>query len=55
VTLLLTFRQVGSIRFASGSILLAFGRPDLVVHTGRLSDQQRLDAVASSQIIPGRS
>ena len=55
VTLLLTFRKVGSIPFGSGSVLLAFRRPDLVVRTGRLSDRQRLDAVASSQIIPGRS
>lgn len=47
------FLKIGSVLYGSGYVLLAFLRSDLVVHTGWLTDQQLLDAVAVGQFTPG--
>lgn len=52
-TLAWIFLKIGSILFGSGYVLLAFVRADLVEHTGWLTDQQLLDAVAIGQFTPG--
>jgi chromate transporter len=51
--LFLIFLKIGAVLYGSGYVLLAFLRNDLVVHTGWLTNQQLLDAVAIGQFTPG--
>lgn len=48
----LSFLKIGSVLFGSGYVLLAFLRTEFVA-TGRLTEQQLLDAVAVGQFTPG--
>src|SRR5262245_59509935 len=47
------FLKVGSIRFGSGYVFVAFLQSDLVERWGWLTEQQLLDAVAVGQFTPG--
>ena len=48
----LSFLKIGSVLFGSGYVLLAFLQTEFVA-TGRLTEQQLLDAVAVGQFTPG--
>ncbi len=48
----LSFLKIGSVLFGSGYVLLAFLRSEFVA-TGRLTEQQLVDAVAIGQFTPG--
>ena len=48
----LTFLKIGSVLFGSGYVLLAFLQSEFV-DSGRLSEQQIIDAVAIGQFTPG--
>jgi chromate transporter len=53
VTLFLEFLKIGAVAFGSGYVLLAFLRPDLVLHLHWLTDRQLVDAVSVGQLTPG--
>ncbi|CAN5525315.1 chromate efflux transporter [soil metagenome] len=48
----LSFLKIGSVLFGSGYVLLAFLRTEFIA-SGRLTEQQLLDAVAVGQFTPG--
>ena len=51
-SIFLSFLKIGSVLFGSGYVLLAFLQTEFVA-TGRLTEQQLLDAVAVGQFTPG--
>lgn len=51
-SIFLSFLKIGSVLFGSGYVLLAFLRSEFVA-TGRLTEQQLVDAVAIGQFTPG--
>jgi chromate transporter len=52
-TLFVVFLKIGAVSFGSGYVLLAFLRPDVVLHLHWLSDRQLVDAVSIGQVTPG--
>jgi chromate transporter len=52
-SLFLYFVKIGSVLYASGYVLLAFLRTDLVAHWHWMTSAQLLDAVAVGQVTPG--
>jgi chromate transporter len=53
VKLGLIFLKTGSLLFGSGYVLFAFLEPELVHHTGWMTGQELLDAIAIGQFTPG--
>jgi chromate transporter len=51
-SIFLSFLKIGSVLFGSGYVLLAFLRSEFVA-TGRITEQQLVDAVAIGQFTPG--
>ncbi len=51
--LFLTFLKIGGTLYGSGYVILAFLRPDFVLHFHWLTDRQLLDAVSIGQFTPG--
>ena len=51
--LFLVFLKIGAVLYASGYVLLAFLRADLVVRLGWITERQLLDAVSAGQVTPG--